>query len=804
MLAGLAQIGRDTRQALRMMLRAPTLAAVVILSLGVGIGVNTIVFAWIQGRLLQPLPGVRKSANLQLIEPRSENGGYPGSSWPEYRDLEKRLEAFADLIAFRIVPLYIGKAPNVERVFGQLVSANYFSGLGVQPALGRFMDADSERDSVAVISHGLWQTRFGGSPDVIGRTIRANAQDLAIIGVAPREFQGTVLGLSFDVWVPATVAPVLTPGTRELEERGARGYALMGRLTAGVSRGQAQAEIDAAARELAHAYPQTNAGFTAEVLPFSQSPRGPQRLLVTALLIMQGLMLLLLLAVCGNTANLMLARASARQREVGVRLALGAGPWRIASLLLTESVVLAVIGAGLGAVIAIWGTDALVTLPLSGLPIRFQTNVDALGLSFAIGLGLLSGLIAGAIPAMHLARLDPQTAIRSGSKTAGRSGLRHALMGTQVALAVVVLIVAGLFIQSLLETRDVDPGFRREGVMLGAYDLSGRNAGPAFTRAFPIRVLDGLRAIPAVASAAISSAVPLDIHGLPSRTFTLEGRARMDGTLDAASANTVTPGYFSLMKIPIRAGTDFADLAAEALPAQAIVNESFVLRYVGTSEPLGRRLQSRGRSYVITGVVADSLSNAFGEPSTPVIYFSYRDNPMPLGEIHVRARGGSEAPLTSEIRRVIREIDPEVPVFNVRSLTDHVETNLVFRRVPARLFAVLGPMLLALAAIGIYAVVDYTVSLRTSEIGIRLALGATRNRLIAQFVGENLSVIALGGLVGWALALVVAMAFAGDAALQPVVFIGVPAILLLVATLASWLPARRAASASPMVALRDS
>jgi predicted permease len=802
----LVHIGRDVRQAVRMMARAPVLAAVVVVSLGVGIGVNTVVFAWIQARLFHPLPGVRGSAGIQLIEPRSETGAYSGSSWLDYRDLEPRLTSFSDVIAFRMAPIYVGDAGRVERVFGQLVSGNYFSALGVQPVLGRFPDAHASRqsDSIAVISYGTWQTRYGGAMDVVGRTIRVNARELTIIGVTPREFQGTVLGLNFDVWIPAPVAPVIFGGSRELDERGVRGYALMGRLAPGASREQAQAELDAAMRELAAAYPKTHAGFTGDVLPFSQSPRGPQRLFITALVVLQGMMLLLLLAVCGNTANLMLARASARQREVGVRLALGAGPWRIASLLLTESVVLAVLGAMLGAGIAILGTDALVTLPLSGLPVRFQTSVDAASLAFAIGLGVLSGMVVGAVPAVHLARIDPLVAIRSGLKTAGRSGLRHGLMGAQVALALVVLIVAGLFVQSVVDTRDEYPGFRREGVMLGAYDLAGRNAGPAFTRAFPIRVLEGLRAVPAVESAAIASAVPLDIHGLSSRAFTLEGRARTDGTLDSALTNTVTPGYFGVMEIPLRTGRDFADLSDEAAPPQVIVNAAFVRQYLEGVEPLGRRLQARGRTYTIAGVAADSLSNAFGEPPTPVIYFSYRDNPTSFGEIHVRARGGSEQALTADVRRVVHEIDPELPVFNTRTLTDHVETNLVFRRVPARLFSVLGPMLLGLAAIGIYAVVAYTVSLRTTEIGVRLALGATRQRLIAQFVGESLSVIALGSLVGWAVALVVAMAAVGDAAIEPLVFIGVPAVLLLVAALASWIPARRAAHTSPMAALRDS
>jgi hypothetical protein len=314
-----------------------------------------------------------------------------------------------------------------------------------------------------------------------------------------------------------------------------------------------------------------------------------------------------------------------------------------------------------------------------------------------------------------------------------------------------------------------------------------------------------VRALPAIESAAIGAAVPLDIHGLPSRVFTLEGRARADGEFDEALTNTVTPGYFRVMDIPMRAGVDFADLADPGAPPQAIVNEAFVERYIGSrtmESALGRRLEARGRNYFIIGVVRDSLYNAFGEPPTPAIYFSYRDSPQPRGEIHVRVRGGAEAAVAADVRRVVRDLDPELPLFNVRSLNDHVETNLIFRRIPAQMFAVLGPLLLLLAAIGIYAVVAYSVSLRTTEIGVRLALGATARRVVGQFVRETLGVIGLGALAGWAVAFAIAMDFV-DGSIDVTVFAGVPAILLLVAAVACWVPARRAASVAPIIALRQ-
>jgi putative ABC transport system permease protein len=797
----------DLRQAWRMIGRMPALAAVVIVSLGVGIGVNTAVFSWIQAMVLQPIPGVADAGGVQLVEPRADTGSYPGASWLEYRDLRDRLRTLPDLFAFRMVPFTMGETGRPERTHGLLVSGNYFSALGLRPALGRFLRPDEAARPggapVVVISHSYWQTRFAAAPTVLGRTLRVNDMPLTIIGVAPERFQGTVTMLAFDLWVPATMAPELLAGSRELEDRAQRGYIMAGRLAPGTTGIAAQTEIDVAMRQLAHDYPETNKTIQAQVLRFWQAPRGPQQFLISALAVLQAVMLLLLLAVCGNTANLMLARASARYREIGVRLTLGAGPWRVVSLLLTENLLLALLGAALGAAIAVWATDAMRAVPMIGsLPIKIQTNLNGVSLAFALALGLLCGLTFGVAPAAQLARVDPQVALRSGARTAGRNPMRNWLMAVEVALALVVLMAAALFVRSFSDTLDTDPGFRREGVLLAEYDLSGRNLNNAAAREFAGRLLLRLRALPGVESAAIASQVPLDIHGLPLRGFTLEGRARSDAAPERALSNVVTPGYFKTMGIPLHAGQDFAAFDDPAAPPQAIVNEEFVRRFLADAEPLGRRLESRDRQYVIAGVVRNSLSESFGEKPTPVIYFSYRDRPSVMGQIHVRTRPGGEALLGPEIERVVRDLDPTLPVYDVRTLTDHVDRNLFLRRIPARMFVVLGPLMLVLAAIGIYAVVSYSVSRRTTEIGVRLALGASTRRVVAQIVRETLRVVGAGALAGWLLMFMVALHLLGGVISLPV-FAGVPAVLLFVAAVASWLPARRATSVDVMVALRQ-
>ena len=784
------------------------MSAVVIASLAVGIGVNIAVFSWIQAVGLRPLPGVRDASSFQVVDVLTRDGHGAGTSWQEYLDLKRDVRAFDDLLAYRMVPLTIGDAADPVRAYGMLVSGNYFSALGLRPAAGRFLRADETSragaEPVVVISWDLWKTRFDGAPETIGRTVTINGRDLTIIGVTPRGFQGTILGLTFDLWAPATLAPVIFGGSREIEERGIRGYSMMTRLAPGATRVAAQGEVDAVMTRLAAAYPLTNTGVHASILDFWDAPRGPQKLFVSALAVLQAIMLLLLLAVCANTANLVLARAGTRRREMAVRLALGAGRWRVTSLVLTENIVLAMLGGAAGSVLAVWLTRALSAVEITGaLPVRFRASVDLTGLALGVALALLCGVLSGIVPAVQLSRVDTERTLRGGMDAVGRAAWRNALMGVEVAVAVIVLLIAALFVRSFNDTRVTDTGFRRDGVLLAAYDLTGRGGGAAAPQILAANLLERLRALPNVESAAIASAVPLDIHGLALRPFTLEGFARTDGVQDVAVTNTVTPGYFETMQIPVRSGSDFVALTDPAAPPQAIVNDEFVRRFLGDLEPLGRQLESVGRTYVIAGVVRNSLYDAFGEAPKPIIYLSYRDRGTPVGQIHLRTRPGTEMLLATDIRRIVRDLEPTLPVYDVRTLAVHVDRNLFLRRVPARIFSVLGPLLLALAAAGIYAVVAYSVSQRRNEMGLRLALGASSGRIIAQILEESLGVIVIGALTGWLIAFVINRQMAGGAPVDLAVFAGVPAILLLVAVSACLLPAREATRIDPMVVLRQ-
>lgn len=795
----------------RSLRQAPGVALVIVASLGIGIGVNASVFSWVQARLIRPLPGVERSAQLRLIEPTNDSGLFVGASWQEYVDLRASLQTMPDLIADRIAPFFVGDPGATERVFGTLVSGNYFDVLGVRPALGRLITASDAsapgREPVAVISHGLWLRRYAGSPDIVGTPIRINGQLLTIIGVLPDAFQGTTMGLQCDTYVPATMLPLIQPGGADLSSRTARGFALLGRLASGSGDDDAARELEGRMQELAAAYPESNAKVSAAIVPLWQAPRGPQRMLTQALLALQGLMLLVWLAVCGNAATLLLARVSARQKDVAIRLAIGATPWAIRRWVLAEAAMLGLMAGVVGSVLAIWGTRSLVVLPITSIPVRFQTELDWGGVAFGVVLGLASGLIAGAGPAWQMSRLDPQVVWRAGVRQQGRGGMRHALMAIQVALAVVVLVVAALFLKSFQDAQQLPTGFARDGIVIATFDQSGRPMVPGEATRTVARLLETFATVPEFQSAAVSSSVPLDIHGLPPRSFSLEGRVRADGLRDQALSNIVTPGYFATLSIPIVAGRDFASLTDGAAPPQVVVNEAFVERFgdgPGTAEAvLGKRVNMRGRDFTIVGVVATTVADAFGERPAPQIFLSYRDVSATQGEIHVKATGGNESAAATAIRRAARVADPDLPVFNLRTMNQHVETNLIFRRIPARLFMVLGPLLLLLVAAGVYALVSYATTQRAAETGIRIALGATVGQVIGDAVLTSMRVVVAGVAVGWVLVFVAIRLLMPAASAAAFAWVGVPVVVLALTGVASWWPARRLAHVDPAISCRQ-
>ena len=804
----------DLKFAFRQLAKSPGFTAVVVLSLALGIGANTVVFSSIQAIFLDPLPGVEHGARLMVIDPRDRSGTYHESSWLDYRDVREQQRSFREIAASRIRPLNLrGPDGQDERIWAELISDNFFPLLRLQPALGRFLTAAESThpgsSPVAVIAYAYWQTHFGGSPTVLGQTLRLNDVVFTIIGVAPEKFQGSIVALGLDVWVPLTMAGQLIPSSKELIARDNRPFVLLADLKPGVTVPQARGELEAIFRRLATAYPETNADLTPDLLPLWRSPIGGQPLMIGALATQQILVFLVLLVVCANTANLLLARATVRQKEIGIRLALGAGRFRIIRQLLTESLLLALLGALGGVLFSLWGIDALHHAPLPGyLPIKVVSHLDAVGCAYSVLLGLACGLLFGLAPALQLTRSDVNPALKVGGGGAGaapRHRLRDLLVAAEVAIALIVLVLAGLFLKSFRNAHTADPGFDPRGVLLSSFDLAAKGYDKKAARAFVRELLPRLQATPGVAAATVATFVPFDVRGLPKTPFAIEGQAASAGRPEVALSGQVAPGYFQTLGIPLVDGADFVDLDNASRPAEVIVNQEFARRYWPGVSPLGRKLVVADSTYEVVGVARDSQCVSLSAKPAPLLYFSLRDRFSFNLTLQVRMRGDPLA-FAPEIRRVVHGLEANLPLRDVRTLTQSIEESLVVIRIPALILAALGPLALLLAAIGIYSVLSYSVAQRTHEIGVRLALGASPRNVVALIVRQGFAVVATGLVVGLGTVYVASFYLSrilvkvppGD----PTVFLTVPALLLAIAWLACWLPARRATKVDPIIALR--
>jgi predicted permease len=795
------------RHAFRTVTKTPWLSAVVILSLAIGIGTNTVIFSWLKAQIFEPLPGV--TAPVWSLETKDDTGNYVSTSWLEYRDLREMVSSFQGIAVQRPRAFYLGDSERDARIFGEFVSENFFEVLDVRPALGRFFRPEEATrpgsEPVAVISHDLWQLHFKGAPSVIGQTIKLNNRSLTVIGVTPEQFRGGMNSLGFDIWIPLTMATELQPATQELAKRTSRPYLMLAQLKPGVTREHAQAELNGAAQHLIATYPETNKGLRYELLPLWRVPRGGENI-VYALATLQVFAVLILIVVCANTANLLLARTSVREREIAVRLALGAGPGRIIGQLLSESLLLAIGGAAGGLLIALWGVDALSQIPLpANLPIKITPHLDGLSLAFAILLGTFCGVAFGLTPAWQLAYSDILQSLRGGRGTlGGRSRMRDLLVGLQVAVALIVLVLAGLFLKSFRNSLVAKPGFDHDRVMLGHVDLAGRGYTKETSRVFLDQLLQKLEASPGVERASAAAMMPLDIRGLNTGVIDVEG-APFDPERKALWYN-VTPGYFASMGMPFVEGRDLSPLARTDLPLDAVINQEMARRYWPGVSPIGRRFEISGTFYEIAGVVRNAKYLSLNESPRPIAWLTMRAQFIFTPTLHVRARSGDPQALLPAMREAVRSLDPEITLIDPRTLAQHVDNNLFMQRVPARMLSVLGPLALALSAIGLYAVLAYALAQRTREIAVRLTLGATPRSVVWFMVWQHLRIVLISALVGWLAALglnrVIGNSLVGVGFVDPSVYIGVPALLIAVAVLACWLPARRAAHVDPMVVLR--
>jgi predicted permease len=830
-LPGVASLLQDARFGCRTIARNPGFASVSILTMALGIGATATAFSWVDAVLLQPLSGVTDPQRLVAVESVTPGGQWVPNSYPDYRDYRDHLQLLDGIAVTHPSAFSIGQDDHAERVWGELVSGNYFAVLGVKPELGRVFSANEYGDKpgafpVVVLSDRYWRSHYRADPGIVGRTIRVNQHELTVVGVAPAEFHGAMAALAFDLWVPYMQQPALNGvGEWMLRDRQNRNMLGIARLKAGVTMDQARSELSALARRMSVADADTNQGMSATLLPLDQSPHGPQGLLGGPLRILLGVCILVLSIACVNVANLQLARATARERELGTRVALGASRKRLVQQLLTESFLLTAAGTILG----LAATPALshilqALMPPGQMSLSLPVALNLRVVLFTASLCLLVTLAAGMAPALLSAHGDLHAKTNEGGRSGGvgrrRHTLRSALVAGEVALALVALVCAALLTRTFAATSRIDPGFDANHVLLNQFYLATNGYSLEQRIEFCRRLGDAMRTSPGVTEVAYSDGVPLGFEPSWWEDLRIEGYVPSPGENMKIFRNVISPGYLNALRIPLLEGRNFTeqDDERETSPQVMIVNQAFVNRFFAGRSPIGRRVHGWGDWFRIVGVVRDSKYHYLGEAPVPYIYVPFRQvyrADMNLA-FYVRVQGDPMLVLP-ELRAAVRGIDPNVTVFDPVPLKEFIGASLYPQRMAATLMAVLGALSVLLAAVGLYGVMAWSVAQRTQEIGIRMALGAPRGKVLGMVVTQGLRLTCLGLAAGILLAIAATRSIAqvsftnsamgggvgllGNAG-DPLVFAAAVVFLSGVALLAVWLPARRAASVDPMRALR--
>ena len=804
---------QHVRHSLRMLRSRPGFTLTVVVTLALGIGANATIFTWIKAVLLASLPGIDQPEKLVEIWGATHNNSALSTSYLDYLDYRDRNNVLSGLIAHQVLPLNLGHGERPERVWAGIVSGNYFDVLGVKALIGRTFLPEEDRtpntDPVSVIGYGLWQRRFGGDPSVLGRKVTLNEHDFTIIGVTPRDFGSPFAGLALDVWVPVMMKDYVARPHFSLTDRGSRWLMVMGRLKPGATLPQAQANIAAIAGHLQQEYPQTNEKMGMAVYSVTQSPFSLKADLRPALVILMAAVAVVLLIACANVANLLLARAASRRKEIAVRLALGGSRWRLVRQMLSESFVLALLGAALGLTIAFWTARSLAILPPYANRASFDTRPDAVVFGFTLGLTVITTLLFGLAPTLQASKQDLVTALKDNAPVVGRGrrrvSLRQALVVTQVALSMVALTSAGLFVRSLREAYKADPGFDPRNVLLASFDpfLSGYDETRG--REFYRRLVERVSTTPAVQSATLARRLPLTDGGIAFANVVIDGYAPAKDEDMRHNYETVGPKYFQTMRIPLLRGRDFDERDQEGAPGVVIISETMAQRYWPRGDALGKRLKLTKGWLEIVGISEDVKLRSLKDAPQPFLYLpllqDYRSNMILV------ARTASEPEkMFHAIQTEVAALDPEMPMFDTRTLEEHIGVSLFLQRMAATLLSIFGVLALSLAALGLYGVMAYTVSQRTRELGIRISVGAKQWEILTLILEEGLMLSIIGMVAGVAIALAVTRLSAhllyGVSAADPLTFAVVALLLLVVATAAAYFPALRATKVDPVIALR--
>lgn len=808
---------RDLRYGWRTLTRNPGFAVVAVLTIGIGIGASTTIFSWMRSMLLNPLPGAAQPERVVWIENTAPDGEPLTTSYLDFRDFRDNLH-LVNFVTARVGNVFsVGDAPRTTQVWGEMVSGGFFDTLGIQPEAGRFF-SEAERDdaqnahAVVVISHSYWKNHYRSEPSTIGTTMRINRTPFTIIGVAPEGFHGTRAGLDYEMWMPLTMYGQLThTGTWMLRDRNTRNFAVMARLAPGVTLEQAQGEVQALANRMAVADADSNQGIGATVLPVWQSHFGTQSILLTPIAILMGASGVVLLIVCANLANLLLARATGRLKEFSVRLAMGARPMRLIQQLLTETLLMALAGSVCGLMLAnLLGGALRWLLPGVARPVMLQPPLDGQVLAFTTALAFGVAILAGLAPALHASQANVNEMLKEGGRS-GSSSHSHRLRGllvvSEVALAVVALVGAGLFLKSFQTARAMDPGFQPEGVALARFDFSTAGYDAVQTDSFCRRLRERLEAQPGVTTVSYDDSAPLGFSGGNWETLEVEGYVPGPNENMKIYRDLVSPGYFATMKIPLVEGRDF-DLHDDARSQKVmIVNQEFVRRFLAGRSVIGRKVHGWGEWFTIVGVAKDSKYHRVTESPQPYFYIPVRQIFRPEYGLTFDVRtSGSVNEAIAALRRESAAIDPALTIFDAEPMTEYVAASLFGAKVAASLLSVLSGLGLLLAAIGLYSVMAYSVAQRTGEIGIRVTLGAQPRDIMRLVIRQGISFalagLVVGSVVAAGLARIVAAMLVGVGPADPMVYAGATLFTVLVALASAAIPAWRALRVDPAVALR--
>jgi len=798
---------QDLRFALRTLRARPAFTIIAVLTLGLGIGATTAIFSVVNAVLLRPFPWPEAN-RLVLVWGTRGSTRQNGVVYLDYLDWQKRSHSFDALAVMRGQSVNLTGGDRPERVIGSFVTANMFPVIGATSAQGRlFTDAETEvatKQPVAVISDDFWHSHFGGRADAVGRTLILNGVPFTVIGVTKPE---TIAPLGTpDVWMPIGYYP----NAGDLELRGRAGVLVVGKLKSHVSVEHAQRDLDAIERRLADEYPATNVGIGANVQPLVDQIVGPVRTPILLVLAAVGIVLLI---ACANVANLQLARAAARRRELSVRTALGAGRSRLIRQLLTESLLLSLVGGALGIVIARWGVSLLASQVAAAVPVNGTIGLDGSVLLFAALITLGAGVLFGSAPAWQYSRADVRDALtvrgNAGASRASRLTLRSVLVGAQMALSVVLLVSAGLLTRSLAALSRVDPGFDASHALTAQFRLpAAKYKTEAQISAMFTRTLEEMRSVPGVEKVALVRAAPLNGNG-ESYPYFLAGQAVTDpDKAPTAQLNVVSSGYFETLRIPRLAGRDFTIDDRAGAPPVVIVNEQLARRAWPNESPIGKTIRVGGDDApwaTVIGVVGNVKHFRLSEDPLDQAYLSYQQRPLIFTEVVVRA-AGDPAAVANAIRAAIWRVDRDQPVWRVRTMSRVLDEARGGPKLTVWLMAAFAALALVLAAIGVYGVMSYAVARRTQEVGIRMALGARRHQVLLMVLRDGMRTTLLAVIVGLVVAAtgtrLLASQLFGVTTTDPLTFVAVPLLLGLVALLACYLPARRASRVDPIVALR--